>query len=36
MHFDTTKSIVAAKVKTTLNNIRYGFTPDTYNWLVKI
>ena len=36
MHFDTDNLKVASELKERFNNIRYGVTPDTHNWMVKI
>jgi len=36
MHFDTDKLTVASELKERFNNIRYGVTADTHNWMVKI
>ena len=36
MHFETEKLTVASELKERFNNIRYGVTADTHNWMVKI
>ena len=36
MLFDTDKLKVASELKERFNNIRYGVTADTHNWMVKI